>query len=126
MSKPKWMLYPGDTIAIALLTLIGFASHQELNASFLPRMAATFFPVAISWFVIAPWFGLFQDEYPSKIPQHWRIILAVFYASTMAAFLRGLILQSDIPPVFILALGGSAALGMLIWRGVYSLFVRKR
>lgn len=125
MSKPKWMLYAGDTIAIALLTLIGFASHQELNASFLPRMAATFFPVAISWFVIAPWFGLFQDEYPSKIPPHLRIVLAVLYASTMAAFLRGLILRSDIPPVFILALGGSAALGMVIWRWIYSRWHRR-
>jgi hypothetical protein len=44
----------------------------------------------------------------------------------MAAFLRGLILQSDIPPVFILALGGSAALGMTIWRWLFSRLARTR
>ena len=120
----KKILILGDILAIALLTLVGFASHEELNVSFLPRMAATFFPVLVSWFVIAPWFGLFQDDYPSRIRLHWRVALAALYASTMAAFLRGLILQSDIPPVFILALGGSAALGMMIWRWFYSLYHR--
>ena len=121
----KYILILGDTLAIALLTLVGFASHEELQISFLPRMAATFFPVLVSWFIIAPWFGLFQDGYVSRIRLHWRVALAALYASTMAAFLRGLLLQSDIPPVFILALGGSAALGMVVWRGIYSLLNRK-
>ena len=121
----KYFLILGDTLAIALLTLVGFASHEELQISFLPRMAATFFPVLVSWFIIAPWFGLFQDGYVSRIRLHWRVALAALYASTMAAFLRGLLLQSDIPPVFILALGGSAALGMVVWRGIYSLLNRK-
>ena len=121
----KYILILGDTLAIALLTLVGFASHEELQISFLPRMAATFFPVLVSWFIIAPWFGLFQDNYQSKISQHWRIVLAALYASTMAASLRGLILQSDIPPVFIVALGVAAALGMNVWRWLYSLLKRK-
>jgi hypothetical protein len=122
----KQILIIGDTLAIALLILIGFASHQEMNKSFLPRMGAAFFPVVISWFVIAPWFGLFQEDHLLKMPSHRRIALAAFYASTMAAFLRGLILQSDIPPVFILALGGSAALGMNVWRWLYALLIRKK
>jgi hypothetical protein len=120
----KKILILGDTLAIGLLTLIGFASHEELNVSFLPRMGAIFLPVLVSWFVIAPWFGLFQDEYTSKIRLPWRIVLAMLYAPTMAAFLRGLILQSDIPPVFILGLGGSTALGMVVWRGLYSRLIR--
>jgi len=118
----KKTLILGDILAIALLTLVGFASHEEFDVSFLPRMAATFFPLLIAWFVIAPWFGLFQHDYPSRIRLHWRIGLAALYASALAAFLRGLVLQSEIPPIFILALGGSAALGMMIWRWFYSLY----
>jgi hypothetical protein len=122
----KKILIVGDTLAIALLTLVGFASHEEFDVSFLPRMAATFFPLLIAWFAIAPWFGLFQDDYPSRIRLHWRIALAALYASAMAAFLRGLVLRSEIPPVFILALGGSSALGMMVWRWLYLQLARMR
>jgi hypothetical protein len=126
MSKQSRILMAGDTLAIAVLTLIGFASHEELALSFIPRMGATFFPVAVSWFVIAPWFGLFQDEYKSKVRLHWRVALAALYASTMAASLRGLILGADIPPVFIVALGVAAVLGMVVWRWLYSRFLQER
>ena len=50
----------GDILAMAILTVIGFATHAEMNASYLPRMGAVFFPVLVSWFMIAPWFGLFE------------------------------------------------------------------
>lgn len=126
MSKQIRILAAGDTLAIAVLTLIGFASHEELAVSFIPRMGATFFPVAISWFVIAPWFGLFQDDYKSGVRLHWRVALAALYASTMAASLRGLILGTDIPPVFIVALGVAAAIGMVIWRWLYNRFLQER
>ena len=118
------ILITGDILAIAVLTLIGFASHEELAVSFVPRMGAIFFPAAIAWFVIAPWFGLFQDDYESKVRLHWRVAIAALYASTMAAFLRGLILGAYIPPVFIAALGGVVALGMVIWRWLYSRIIR--
>jgi hypothetical protein len=124
MSKQIKILMAGDILAIAVLALIGFASHEELAASFIPRMGATFFPVAVSWFVIAPWFGLFQEEYKSRVRLHWRVALAALYASTMAAALRGLILGTDIPPIFILALGMTAVTGMVIWRWLYSRFLQ--
>ncbi|HSG41645.1 MAG TPA: DUF3054 domain-containing protein [Anaerolineales bacterium] len=126
MFKQNHILIAGDILAIAILTLIGFASHEELAVSFIPRMGATFFPVAISWFVIAPWFGLFQNDYQSKVRLHWRIAIAALYASTMAAALRGLILGTDIPPVFIVALGAATALGMVIWRWLYSRINREQ
>lgn len=124
MSKQIKILMAGDILAIAVLALIGFASHEELAVSFIPRMGATFFPVAVSWFVIAPWFGLFQEEYKSRVRLHWRVALAALYASTMAAALRGLILGTDIPPIFILALGMTAVTGMVIWRWLYSRFLQ--
>ena len=126
MLKQKRILITGDVLAIAVLTLIGFASHEELALSFLPRMGATFFPVAISWFVIAPWFGLFQDGYSSRVRLHWRVAIAALYASTMAAALRGLILGRDIPPVFIVALGVAAAMGMVVWRWLYARVIQEQ
>jgi hypothetical protein len=38
----------------------------------------------------------------------------------MASFLRATLLNSVALPLFTLILGGSAAFGMLIWRGVYA------
>ncbi|MFN3492298.1 MAG: DUF3054 family protein, partial [Anaerolineales bacterium] len=56
----KNILILGDTIAIAILTYIGFAFHNQSEIS--PRMATTFFPVLFSWFLLAPWFGLFDEN----------------------------------------------------------------
>ena len=50
----KLFLILGDLLAIAVITVIGFASHGETDTSFLPRMAATFVPMAVSWFLLAP------------------------------------------------------------------------
>ncbi|MBI3738930.1 MAG: hypothetical protein HY258_07780, partial [Chloroflexi bacterium] len=52
--KSKYILIFGDILAIAVVTIIGFATHGETNASFLPRMAAAFFPLCVSWFLLAP------------------------------------------------------------------------
>ena len=122
MTKQNTILYAGDAVAIAVLTIIGFASHRELIVSSIPRMGATFLPAAVAWFVIAPWFELFdaKSKSTSRMSIYWRITLAALYASTMAAFLRGLILGSDIPPSFIAGLGGSTALGLVVWRWTYS------
>ena len=116
----------GDLLAILVLTLIGFASHNELTLSFIPRMGITFFSMAISWFVIAPWFGLFEGERSSRLGLYWRIVIAALYASTMAASLRGLLLGTAILPIFIAVLAGTTALGMVLWRWVLSRFIQKR
>ena len=51
----KTRLILGDTLAIAILTVIGFASHAETGLSFIPRMGTTFFPLVIGWFLIVRW-----------------------------------------------------------------------
>ena len=50
----KYILVLGDILAILTVTIIGFASHGEGGVSFLPRMAAAFFPLLIGWFLLAP------------------------------------------------------------------------
>ncbi len=119
------MLILGDIIAIAILTFIGFATHGETDVSFLPRMATTFFPVLVSWFLIAPWLGLFDGQVISNLKSLWRILLAMLFVAPLAVILRATMLGAAALPFFTLILGSTSAFGMLVWRALY-LYLRKR
>lgn len=116
----------GDILAIAVVTVVGFATHGEADLSFLPRMFAAFLPVTLAWFLLAPWFGLFQPEVTSNLRQLWRPVLAMLFAAPLAAILRGLWLNAPIIPLFAVVLASTSALGMLLWRGIYLLLSRDK
>jgi hypothetical protein len=122
----KTILIPGDALAIALLTIIGFATHGAAEAAFLPRMAAAFFPVLFSWFVLAPWFGLFDEHAAGNPKLLWRVPLAMLFAAPLAAILRSAILGSLAVPLFALVLGITNTLGIIVWRGVYAFIAKRR
>jgi hypothetical protein len=82
-------------------------------------MAAFFFPLCISWFLLAPALGLFQREITSDPKQLWRPALAGFFAAPLAAVLRGFLLNAPIIPIFGAVLAATSALGMIVWRGLY-------
>ena len=124
MTKTWWVIYAGDIFAIAIITIIGFATHNEADISFLPRIGAVFFPLIISWFLLAPWFGLFQQNTISNPRQLWRPALAALFAAPLAAVLRGFILNAPIIPIFVVILGATTALGIVVWRGLYYLLKR--
>lgn len=121
----KHILIIGDTLALLITTLIGFVTHGEGNLSFLPRFLAAFIPLVIAWFLLAPWFGLFQPETTSNPRLLWRPILALIFAAPLAVVFRGLILNAPIIPIFAIVFGATSAFGMVIWRGIYFLFSRK-
>jgi len=123
--KSKYILIIGDILAIAIVTIIGFMTHGESSLSFLPRMAAAFFPLCVSWFLLAPWFGLFDDEIIRDPRQLWRPALAMFFAGPLAVVLRGLILSASVLSIFALVLSATSALGMMIWRFTYLLLKHK-
>ena len=125
MRKPNNNLILGDILAIALVTIIGFAMHGEADISFLPRMAAAFFPTTMAWFLLAPWFGLFHQEVTSDPRQLWRPALAMLFAAPLATVLRGLILNAAIVPVFALVLGSTSGLGMVVWRAIHLWFTNQ-
>ena len=126
MQKKTIHLALGDLLAIALVTVIGFATHGEADLSFLPRMAAAFFPISLAWFLLAPVYGLFRAELTSDWRQLWRPVLAMTFAAPLAAVLRGLILNAPILPIFAVVLASTSALGMLVWRGIYWGMIRRR
>ena len=125
MTQRTWLLYAGDTLLLAVLTLVGFATHGEADFSFLPRMAVLFFPLAISWFLLAPALGLFDSEIASNPKQLWRPALTALFAAPLAAILRGFILSAPVIPIFAAVLAATTALGVVIWRALYLLWARK-
>ncbi|MBN2116597.1 MAG: DUF3054 domain-containing protein [Anaerolineales bacterium] len=125
MVKSKSILILGDILAIAIVTLIGFATHGEVGLAFLPRMAALFFPLLIAWFLLAPALGLFRQEVVSDPRQLWRAAWAGLFAAPLALVPRGFILNSPILPLFAAILAGTFALGMVVWRALYFFLNRK-
>jgi hypothetical protein len=119
------LLILGDLLAIGLITFIGFASHGEAGVSFLPRMAATFFPLSISWFLLAPALGLFQPEIASSLKQLWRPALTALFAAPLATVLRGLLLNAPIIPIFAVVLSATSIVGLLIWRTLFLVLSRR-
>ena len=111
----------GDVLALFLTTLIGFITHGESNVSFIGRFLAAFVPLIFAWFLLAPWFGLFQQEITSNLRQLWRPVLAMAFAAPLAVVIRGLVLNAAILPIFAVVFGAIAALGLVIWRGLYVL-----
>jgi hypothetical protein len=118
------ILVLGDILALAIITVIGFATHGETDLSFLPRMLTTFVPLVVGWFLIAPWLGTFDGRMTATPKQLWRPPLAMLLAAPITAILRAAMLNAVALPLFTLILGGSAALGMLVWRSFFLLLSR--
>ena len=121
----KNTLVLGDILAIAILTFIGFATHGEADVSFIIRMGAIFFPLLIGWFILTPWLGLFDEQVVSNPKLLWRILLAMLFVAPFAVILRSALLHSAVQPLFVLILGLTNTLGLLVWRGAY-LFLARR
>lgn len=120
----KQILVPGDILALLIITIIGFATHGEADLSFLPRMLAAFIPLIVAWFLISPWFGLFQSEITSNSKHLWRPVLAMIFAGPLAVVLRGLILNAPVVPVFAVVFSTTSAFAVLVWRGIYFFLIR--
>ena len=110
---------------LGVVTVVGFASHGTvLEAG--SRMLTTFIPLAFSWFLISPFLGVYRDYSCSDYRQLWRVLLAGSYASPLAAWLRGVLLNTPILPVFVLVLGAVSILGLMIWRVVFILVYKRK
>jgi hypothetical protein len=89
-------------------------------------MLTTFIPLVVGWFLIAPWLGLFDAKIITAPKQLWRPLLAMLLAAPMTAVLRAAMLNAVALPLFTLILGGSAALGLFIWRGLWTWIDRRK
>lgn len=119
------MLILGDAAVLGGVTLIGFARHQTFEAGVV-RMLMTFLPWVIAWLLVAPHLGVFDEGKTSQWWQLWRPFWAMILASPLAAFLRALWLGGLVRPIFVVVLGGVAALTLTVWRGGYWLVVARK
>jgi len=118
------ILVIGDFLTFLLFAWIGRRSHA-LSATDMGALITTAAPFIVSWFVIAPWFGLYNPE----VSRNWRkwlprLLIAWIIGVPLALMLRALWLGRSIPgglnPTFALVAFGFSTLFLLIWRLVYS------
>jgi hypothetical protein len=112
------VLLLGDALTLALTTVFGFAFHDQLGA-FSTRMLATFIPLLAAWLLIAPHVRAFDLRHIDQFNQLWRPFWAMILAAPMAAWLRGVWLNTVILPVFVIVLGGISALALFLWRVIF-------
>jgi len=120
----RYYLIIGDTLTLAIVTVIGFASHGTAGTAG-SRMLTTFIPLLVAWLLIAPHLKVYGPEIALDGRQLWRPFWAMVLAGPMAAWLRGVLLNSPILPVFVVILGGVSALAILAWRGLYWLLMTR-
>lgn len=124
--KQSLILWAGDLVVIALVTLVGFASHGELfDAGW--RMLTTFVPLTAAWLVVGVPAGLLNVERALRVDQLWRPFWGMVVAGPMAVLLRSLFLElQPVIPVFGFVIMGVSAVGMLSWRVIFfGLFSRR-
>ena len=114
----RFVLIAGDIITLAIVTVIGFASHGTADTAG-SRMLTTFIPLVVAWFLVAPFLQVYDNQISLDGRQLWRPLWAMILASPMAAWLRGLMLSSPILPVFVIILGGVSVVAILVWRGIF-------
>ena len=120
----RYYLIIGDILTLAVVTVIGFASHGTAGTAG-SRMLTTFIPLLAAWLLIAPHLKVYDHDVALDGRQLWRPFWAMVLAGPMAAWLRGLILNSPILPIFVIILGGVSALAILSWRGLYWLIMTR-
>ena len=120
------ILLIGDILTVALVTVIGFATHDELGTAGW-RMLITFIPALIAWGLVAPFLGAYDLQRVAQAHQLWRPFWAAVLAAPMAGWIRGIWLGQVILPIFVFVLGGVSALAILAWRTLFwIIFFRRR
>ena len=122
----RWLLPFGDAVIYALLTVFGFAFHQEIEAAASGRFLATYLPFLGAWFAAAGALGALDPERAVDPRQLWRPVVAVLVATPIAAVLRSAWLGTPPVTVFIVVMAGVSLVGLGVWRTAYLLVRRRR
>ena len=123
--KQRLALLAGDVLTLALVTVLGFASHGTAGSAG-ARMLTTFVPLVVAWLLVAPHLGVFDLSRAREVRQLWRPFWAMVLAGPLAAWMRGVWLNAAILPLFVVILGGTSALSLLAWRALYVLVYRRK
>lgn len=122
MNRNLLTLILGDSLAILLVVLFGFAFHQTEAAA---RIQFTLLPFFAAWLLVAATLRLFSAS-TLQLAQLWRVPLALLIAAPLGGWLRSAWLATPMVPVFVLLLGLALAIALLAWRAVYIILTLKR
>ena len=71
-----------DLLVLLVVTWLGFATHDRSLAD--GRWLTTFIPLVFSWFLAAPWLGLYRAGAADRVQDFWRPGLAAALAAPLA------------------------------------------
>ncbi|MDJ0954617.1 MAG: DUF3054 family protein [Acidimicrobiia bacterium] len=104
----------GDVAVLLLVTAAGFATHLTLDA--FGRMIVTALSALLAWAAVAPFLDVYSERVITSPGAIWRIAWAWLLAAPLAAFLRAVALDRDIPWVFVLVTIVVNGLALVAWR----------
>jgi hypothetical protein len=113
-----FLLLTGDLLALLLVTLFGFQTHETLGTAGW-RIFSTFIPLCVAWGLIGYPVGVFRLADASNPRRLWLPVWGMVLAAPMAGWLRGLWLQQPVIPIFVIVIGGFSAVGLLLWRALF-------
>lgn len=119
----RWA-FVGDAVVLVALTVVGFATHSTLDATW--RLVVTTVGVLAAWALVAPWFGVFSTNVLLRPAEVWRVAWAWAIAAPVAGFLRAWVLGVTVSATFILVTIAVNGAGLVIWRAVFATIQQRR
>jgi hypothetical protein len=126
LHRAQIVLIVGDLIVMALVTLAGFATHQELGTAPLTRILAVFLPMLAGWLAILPFSRVYDLASAVDWRQLWRPFWAMVVAMPFAMWLRSAWLGTAVIPLFVFVMAGISSLAIFVWRAAFVGLGRKR
>ena len=109
----------GDMAVFAAFVIFGEIGHGMIDGRALIRTAL---PFAMTWCIVAPWFGVFRASAVYSIRMLiWKIPLTWMLCGMIALLARALLTEGSLTPVFVLVALTFQGVLLVGWRGVYML-----
>jgi hypothetical protein len=119
------VLLVDDAVAIFVVTFLGLSFHQ-MDAVLFERLPHTFIPYFVTWVIAAAGLQLYSNSVATQPSQLWRVPVGAAIAALPAAALRSLWLGTPLVPMFVLIMGVTVAVGLLLTRSIYAFIFGKQ
>lgn len=122
MKSISLALLLGDFLTLTLVTVLGFVTHDRTDAG-LMRFLASLLPFGLGWLLSAGALHLLHPQQVQQRPSLRNLLWAALLAAPFAGWLRAFWLQTTVIPIFVLVLFATNALGLILWRFAFWLWL---